>query len=226
MAINRPVNMFWPGLVVLAIYSQLTGCATMMSPGSDEITIKTEPSGAQVYDGAELIGTTPLKHTFKRDTFTPKTLTLRKKGYTTQDLPLQRTTDENAILNFGFFITTCGATSWGIDAMSGHMTKYAPNSYLIDLKRSGGAASLDERINARRLQFVLLNQDRLRRDIAGGDGEYLRAYFALGQSGVDTGAYPEFRRRVSTRSQALLEVHDPIDLHHQLAGPLALAVAP
>ena len=44
----------------------LNGCASKLAPTYDEITIKTEPEGAKVYDenGWKFLGITPLTHSF------------------------------------------------------------------------------------------------------------------------------------------------------------------
>ena len=55
-------------IVLCASCCILCSCATMFSRGADEITIKSEPEGADVYDGANLLGKTHLKHTFVRET--------------------------------------------------------------------------------------------------------------------------------------------------------------
>jgi hypothetical protein len=193
------------GLLVLA-----SGCASMYSPGTDDITISTIPEGAKVYDGVNVLGTTPFKHTFKRETLVRKTLTLRKEGYESQDLVLGTTLDKMAFWNFAFFPTTCGVTSWGIDAANGNMVKYTPDSYLIDLKKEGAASSPKEQTEFRRLRFVAVNQDRLQRDIAWGDGEYLRAYFEFRLHAGSHGEYQDFRNRVSREAPALLSLHDPV----------------
>jgi len=53
----------------IALCGVLCGCATMFAPDSDDITFKTEPEGAEIYDGVNLIGKTPLTYSFVRNTF-------------------------------------------------------------------------------------------------------------------------------------------------------------
>lgn len=105
----------------------LSSCATMFAPSKDEITIKTDPEGADVYEGVNLLGKTPLTHTFDRETSGQKVLTIKKQGHKSHKLELGKTLEEKALLNFVFFLTTMGATSWGIDAISGNMVKYSPD---------------------------------------------------------------------------------------------------
>ena len=108
------------------------GCASMFAPNSDNITIKTNPEGADVYYGGNLLGQTPLTYSFKRETFEQKKLNIRKEGYKNQELLLEKTIEKIALFNLGFTTTTFGATSWGIDAATGNAIKYSPDSYLID----------------------------------------------------------------------------------------------
>lgn len=90
----------------------LSGCASMMAPISDFVTINTVPQGAEVYLGDELLGKTPVTHVFKRQTFEKKTLSIRKKGYKTRELLLETALESTALLNLGFITTTSGVTSW------------------------------------------------------------------------------------------------------------------
>ncbi|MBN4054486.1 PEGA domain-containing protein [Nitrospira defluvii] len=52
----------------------LSGCATLFSDRSDTLSIRSEPSGADIYLGAEKLGQAPLVRTFKRETFNQVTL--------------------------------------------------------------------------------------------------------------------------------------------------------
>jgi hypothetical protein len=196
----------------------LCSCATMFSPGEDEITIKSEPEGADVYDGANLIGKTPLTYSFVRDTFERKDLTLKMKGRKSYDLRLERTMEKTAIWNFAFFITTGGATSWGIDALSGHLIRYSPNSYLIDLNNTDASTGKKDLAHGNRLRFVMLNQDNLKKDIATGRGEYLRAYYDMRPLQNYHDGYQGFLRHVSSQARFLLAVTDPQEFYHEFEG--------
>jgi len=193
-----------------------TGCATMFAPSNDNITIKTIPSGAEVYLGANNIGKTPLTYTFDRDTFEQRTLTIRLQGYKTQELLLQKSLEKSALFNFVFFITTCGATSWGIDALSGNMIKYYPDSYLIDLVKEGATSGRTDQLRLHRLRFVVLNKDNLQKDIAMGDGEFLKAFFVGKQPEFTPRDYQMFLSRIILQSQALLVLADPVVFFNRL----------
>jgi hypothetical protein len=198
------------------MFALLSGCASMFAPANDTIKVNSVPEGAKVYDGANLLGTTPLTQTFKRSTFEHKTLSVRKEGYKTQEVPLGTVLDSAALWNFGFFITTMGVTSWGTDATSGNMVKYHPDSYLIELEKEGGAKAPKERADFERLRFVASNQDFLQQDIARGDGEYLKAYFEIRPQERAPGEYATFLRGVSREAPHLLSLNDPVEFYKSL----------
>jgi hypothetical protein len=194
----------------------LSGCATMFAPDNDKITIKTEPAGADVYEGANIIGKTPLTHSFKRVALERKTLLIRKEGYTSEELNLQKSLETTALWNIAFILTTGGATSWAIDAHSGNMTKYSPDSYFIELGKKGNTVSQEEHMRRQRIRFVLLNRDSLMKDIATGDGNYLRTYFEMRpfQQPLDT--YQSFLNHISGQAQLLLCLNDPVEFYYEL----------
>jgi hypothetical protein len=200
----------------LLIFVLLSGCASMNAPDSDKVSINSIPEGAKVYEGANLLGTTPMTHTFKRDTFQKKNLTLRKEGYKSQDLQLGTTLEKAALWNFAFFITTMGVTSWGIDAANGNMVKYHPDSYLIDLEKVVTTGVLKDQTRLQRLRFVAVNKDLLQRDIARGDGEYLRAYFEIRPQTMSTGDYQAFLGVVSSNAPHLLSLADTVEFYKSL----------
>jgi len=89
----------------------LGGCATMFSRTSDEISIDSDPKGAEVSIDGEVIGVTPLKTVVARDTLGTKYITVKKKGYRTRQVLMEKSLDSRALFNFGFISTTFGATS-------------------------------------------------------------------------------------------------------------------
>ena len=189
----------------------LYGCASMYAPSSDTITIDSIPQGAEVYDGSKLLGVTPMTHTFKRDTFVHKKLTLRKGEYKSHEFQLGRTLEPMAFLNVGFICTSMGVTSWGIDAASGNMIQYSPDSYLIDLKPVASGTGSIERRN--RLRYVLMNYDSLRSDLARSRGEYLISYYRLKNP---LGDYQGFLDLLLSESSVLLAQEDAVALFQSL----------
>jgi len=201
---------------LVLLFVLLSGCASMYAPGNDTISINSIPEGAKVFDGANLLGTTPMTSVFKRDTFQKKNLTLRKAGYKNQELQLGTTLEKEALWNFAFITTTSGVTSWGVDAVNGNMVKYHPDSYLIDLEKEGAPAVRKDQTRLQRLRFVAVNKDLLQRDIAAGDGEYLRAYFEIRSNEMAAADYQAFLGGVSRNAQHLLSLGDPAEFYTSL----------
>lgn len=202
-----------PFFILLFFLLLASGCATMFSRKEDAVTIKTEPPGAEVYLGAEPLGTTPLTYTFKRDTFEQKRLTLRKAGYKTREFDLGRTLEPKALFNLGFFLTTAGASSWGTDAATGAMIRYSPDSYFLDLEPENRPSDQAERARRGRTAFVLVNHRRLTSDLARGEGESLSAYYAL--LGLPE-RVDAFLIRMREAAPLLLSADDPVDFSEKL----------
>jgi hypothetical protein len=203
-------------IVLFIVCAFLTGCASMIAPHSDSITIRTNPEGANVYYDARLLGKTPLTYSFNRDTFERKTLSIQREGYKDQELVLEKTLEGKSLFNFVFILTTSGATSWGIDAATGNLIKYSPDSYLIDLEQDNTSTSHEEHARLQRLRFVALNQDNLKKDIATGDGEYLRAYFASRSPRISFNDYQYFLSHVAGQAPLLLPLGDPVEFYNCL----------
>ncbi len=217
--LNQPLILF--GLCVLCLL--FSGCATMFSRGEDQITIKSDPEGADVYEGANLLGKTPLIHKFNRETFKQKKLTIRKAGYKSQELRLQKVLARAALLNFGFILTSYGVTSWGIDAASGNMMEYSPDSYFIELKSEENSTSQKDDLRRQRLRFVLLNQHELLENLAEGDGEYLRAFFEIREPEQSIDNYEQFLSQISAQAILFLRLNEPEEFYNELEKNLYLS---
>ena len=203
-------------LIIFFVICVLSGCATMLAPDSDNITIKTNPEGANIYHGANLLGKTPLTYSFKRETFEQKKLDIRMEGYKNQELLLQKTIEDKALYNFVFILTTMGVTSWGIDAATGNMIKYSPDSYLIDLEKEYHSLSQKDVTRSQRFRFVILNQTNLMKDIVSRDGEYLRAYFEMRSFNSTLDNYKIFLSHVSQQEFLLLSTDEPLEFYNNL----------
>ena len=216
MALNKLTVIKNPSIILCAICILFAGCATMFAPNSDNITIRTNPEDADVFYGTNLLGKTPLTYSFKRETFEQKKLDIRKEGYKTQELLLQKTIEKKALYNLAFILTTMGVTSWGIDAATGNMIKYSPDSYLIDLEKDANSSSQKDHARLQRFRFVVMNQDNLMKDISAGGGEYLRAYFESRPSNITSDNYQVFLNHVSHQALLLLSTDDPIIFYNNL----------
>jgi hypothetical protein len=105
----------------------LSGCATLFGGGgTEEVTIESNPEGANVYLRGELKGKTPLTTTVERD----KTHLLRfkKDGYGTESVTLRQ---EYRVLWFieGIFIVPLA-----VDAYTGAIYRLKPNPARVNLE--------------------------------------------------------------------------------------------
>ncbi len=166
-------------IVMLALLS--TSCATLFSKGSDSITITSEPPGASVYLDARKRGVTPLTLNVKRSVLNSSYVQLKKKGYKTKKFMLKKSLTTAAIFNLSSVL------SWATDVTSGNMIQYSPNDYLIELeKNEGKTTSIFEDMS---LKFVLVNKNLILKEIASGEGEYLKTAlksFKVPESKVNT----------------------------------------
>lgn len=117
---------------LITVTFTLSGCATLFSGTTDQVSFNTEPSGARVLvDGIDR-GTTPLTTSVKRS-IGGASVTVRLDGYETRTFELGQEFNMTAIWNIfclpGFWI--CG----GIDVLSGAVMKYSPSTYNVQLDR-------------------------------------------------------------------------------------------
>jgi len=66
-------------IALIAFY--LSGCATLSGAGKKDVTISSDPSGAEVYLNGEKIGVTPIEHTINPRKI--PNLTIKLEGYKT-----------------------------------------------------------------------------------------------------------------------------------------------
>lgn len=156
-------------LTLLTFLAWFSGCATLFSDSVDSVTIDTEPQGAEITFNGGVLGRTPLKVAMRRQMEAPY-ITIRKEGYVTRTGLLDRTIAPAAFANFLFFITS-GATSWGVDALTGNMFKFAEDAYVYVLEKKGAAL-----ITPHPLGYFVTNFRGVQREVARG----LRGHYFAG----------------------------------------------
>lgn len=196
--------------LLLAVMS-LSGCATLFSESTQQLSFTSSPGGAEVLMDGQPIGVTPLTAVVDRDAFKRRIVTMRMPGYQAVQFVMTKSLNPVAILNLSSLL------SWATDAASGSMIEYSPGSYYVELIPHGAAAGAHERARERQaLRFVLVNHRRLLADIARGDGEHLRVAARL--LGVDRQAYPGFARALQGRAGELLARAYPYELYQDMAA--------
>ncbi len=118
--------------IYLLIFSFLlfTGCATIISGTTDDVSFDSIPSGAELYIDGEYTGKTPITVTVSRNTFGQKYFTIRHDGYDSKRLNLVKS------INVISFLNCTSWPLWSTDALTGAMILYQPHSYFIELNRN------------------------------------------------------------------------------------------
>lgn len=112
-------------LIIVASLS-LSSCATIFTGTKDQISFKTNPSGAKVMiDGLEVC-TTPCTTKVAR-TLSNKNVEFKLDGYDTKIIALDKKFNAVSIINL------FGIIGWGVDAATGSLMKYDRKGYDIEL---------------------------------------------------------------------------------------------
>ena len=168
--------------VSIFLLAYFIGCATTIRGTSQIITINSNVSGASVeLDGAP-VGVTPFTGKFKKGK--DRTFTIRKQGYGTQSITLERDFDFAAtglgnafFLYFGTFATTT-------DLISGAAWLYSPNTYFVQLQEKGQSDwGFQSELYIRK--FAMINHSQIAIDAGKNGGEYTDALADLMKSKMD-----------------------------------------
>jgi len=109
-----------------AIY--LSGCATIFTGTSDQISVNTEPSGAKLFLNGNDMGRTPVTVPVSRSLGTTM-MSVKKPGYEDKSFALQSSFNTIAILDIFLWPTFI------IDAATGSIVKYSQTSYNLELEK-------------------------------------------------------------------------------------------
>lgn len=202
-----------PRLLALLCLVASTGCATIFSSSDQAVSFSSNPQGAEVLVDGVPIGVTPMTTRFDRNTFATRVITIRRAGAEPTRFFLQKTLNAVAILNLTSLL------SWVTDAATGALIEYSPGAYHVELRPAfptppmgPGGYSLEPRPGADReaLWFVLVNDSRLRTEIARGGGEYTRTLARIW--GIEQ-ASPRLSRALRRRAPDLLATEYPYHLY-------------
>lgn len=103
----------------------LNGCATLFGDNTRQVTVKSNPAGADIYIDGIQYGTTPSVITLPNYIYGGKVITLEKKGYNTQSKVVGATFQPVGLWNILFPI------GFIIDAVSGDIVKVEPHDLTI-----------------------------------------------------------------------------------------------
>ncbi len=186
---------------LLVITIILTGCATMFSGTSDEISFSTNADPVRVYVDGLNVGNTPLKVSVEKKVGQGRVVRFEKHGYQTQEFNLKNKFDTVAILDI-----TSVITSGGIDVLTGAMMEYSPKQYHIEMLEEDQAI---QGINSKKIQFasfVLTSADAIKENLASGGGEALDALLLMVNSGQTSF---KFTKWLTDNTQSILIAESP-----------------
>lgn len=112
-------------LAVLFLAIGLSGCASIISGTSQDITFDSNPQGAKVYLDGKIMGTTPFTFSATKNKFS--SLRVEKDGYISINRTVGKSYDPVALINIFWDLSTT-------DALTGAIYKYDDNNYFFDLQ--------------------------------------------------------------------------------------------
>jgi hypothetical protein len=195
--------------IFLLIGLLASSCATIFSQNYDQIAFDSSPQGADVYLNGNLICKTPCESNVRRRVEGVPLVQFKLAGYKTTAIDLEKGITTASLFNFFFIFTSFGATSWGIDALTGKMFEYQEKSYFIELTPKNKAASKQ----IAPATFIAVNFDKFRTELAQGKGKLLDAYYGMIETGVKK---QEFFERIADESPKILRAHAPSEIHKEL----------
>jgi hypothetical protein len=155
-----------------------TSCASIVKGKTTLMVISSNVTGADVVIDGVVVGQTPFTGDVISNSGENGKLELKKPGYKTHTQVLLSRTSNYFWANIIFG----GPFGSSTDSSTGAMYEYAPNQFMIELQKEGTVSllELEENQKASKLRyFVLLNYDRLSKEIAQGNGEYLDSIYSF-----------------------------------------------
>jgi hypothetical protein len=114
--------------IALSLAFSTTGCATIFTGTRQNVTINSMEPESEVYVNNAFKGKTPAKFKVNKKG-KDEIITVKKEGYVSQDLKVQKGFNAVAILNL------LNPIAWGIDLLTGAVNRVAPNEYTIKLEK-------------------------------------------------------------------------------------------
>lgn len=154
----------------------MTGCATIFTGTSQEVSFVSNPEGATVAVSGKVLGKAPL--TARLDKKEGQSITFEKEGYKTASMRLDTHLNPwfwgNIV--FGGFL---GSTT---DGASGAAYEYSPSQYMITLEPAGtgridGPAMKNEAQKAK--EFIVVGYANLLNDLRAGSGPHLSSLLTM-----------------------------------------------
>jgi hypothetical protein len=161
-------------LICLCIGLFASGCATIVTGSSQEVSFQSQPDGATVMVDDRAIGKTPVTVTMKKEG--GQRIKFDKPGFKQKEMRLE--TD----LNPWFFgnIIFGGLVGSTTDGLSGAAREYKPNHYFVTLEPENDTVlpnGTKNRMNVK--EYIVMAYLNIIQDMAKGNGEYLNSLMSL-----------------------------------------------
>jgi hypothetical protein len=145
----------------------MTGCASIITGSSQEMTFKSQPEEATVSVNGRILGKTPL--TVRLDKKSNQAVIFEKDGYKSQTMQLETR------INGWFWgnIVLGGLIGSTTDGLSGAVHEYSPIQYFVTLPPAGNNpvdTLTSQKMRAK--DFIVLNYNNIMKDLAKSSGEY------------------------------------------------------
>jgi hypothetical protein len=159
-------------LPVLVILLGATGCASIISGTTQEVSFHSNPEGATVTVDGKTLGSTPLAFPLKKSKY--REVVFQKDGYKTLTLPME------SRLNGWFWgnILFGGLVGSTTDGISGAANEYSPGQFMVSLEPSNASPIERETVKSdeqKAREFIIIAYGNLVPELASGQGEYLRS---------------------------------------------------
>lgn len=164
-------------LVCVLCFSALalsTGCATIITGGSQDVSFQSTPEGATVFVDDQVVGKTPLMVKLHRKKNPP--LRFEMEGYKTIDTQVKSVMEPWLMGNI-IFGGVIGST---IDSCSGAVHQYSPNEYHVMMTPvDSEALSADMHSKVKIKEFVIIAYKNIIQEFSEGHGEYLSSLLSM-----------------------------------------------
>jgi hypothetical protein len=177
----------------------MSGCATIITGSSQEMSFQSSPDGATVTVDGRIIGKTPT--TVRLDKKSGQSVIFTKDGY--EPLTMQLATR----MQPWFFgnIVIGGLLGSTTDGVSGAIHEYSPNQYMVTLqpqKLESAERETSQSDHEKMRHFIIVSYRDLATDIKAGKGDYLASLLTMKH--VEKGKEAEAVRKL----RALSDLYD------------------
>ncbi|MDE2490964.1 MAG: PEGA domain-containing protein [Elusimicrobia bacterium] len=189
-----------------AICVAFSGCASIVSGRTQEVSFNSNPSGATVTIDGRPYGTTPVTTMLHRES--GSVVVFSKPGYKPLSLNLETT------INGWFWgnIVTGGVTGSTTDGVTGAIHEYSPGQYMATLEADGTNGvdgSVDWSKSQKVRDFIVTAYSNIMSDLSHGGGQYLDSL--IGELGIPESGKADAVKKIKALSEVYTNIPDFAD---------------